>query len=206
MHARVGVLVAMTAVLALILLGGCSDDPAQDSSRDHQGSAPAPALAPALGGPTPSRHRPPHRAMDELERPVAERLARRIAAEDLTLDYLDCPHWGGTVPSAMTCTGYVEGLVTQVRVHLLASAGRRISFDARLSTGVVATRRLEDTLRSGGWTAVDCGDVAAYPARVGLRIVCRGKRGTATSYVVATVRSDTGQVSIADYTRTAAAP
>ncbi len=144
--------------------------------------------------------------MDALERPVAERLARQIAGEDLTLGYLDCPHWDGTVPSAMTCQGYVEGLVTQVQVHLLAARGRRILFDARLGTGVVATRRLEDTLRSGGWTAADCGDVAAYPARVGTRIVCRVRRDTDVNYVVATVRSHAGRVTIADYERTAAAP
>lgn len=205
MRARAAVLLAVTAAVAVGLLGGCTEDHPGDGGQDGRrssGSGPAPAL----GGPTPARHRPPHRAMDALERPVAVRLARQIAAEDLSLDYLDCPHWDGTVPSAMTCRGYVEGLVTRVPVHLLAAKGRRIVFDARMGTGVVATRRLEDTLRSGGWSDVDCGDVAAYPAQVGTRIVCRVRRGSEVTYVVATVRSQAGRVTIADYERTAAAP
>jgi hypothetical protein len=199
-RARAVLLVAATAVVAIAVLAGCSDDGAQDG-RPRQTSA----RAPALGGPVPRQHRPPHRAMNRLERPVAERLARQVAGEDLTLDFLDCPRWNGTVPSTMTCRGYVEGLVTQVRVHLLAAAGGHIGFDARISTGVVATRRLVDTLNAGGWTAVDCGDVAAYPATVGGRIVCRVHRGGRTRYVVATVRSPAGRVTIADYPSTAAA-
>ena len=208
MRARAVLLVAATAVVAIGVLAGCSQDRVQDGSQRQasaQTSAPDPAKTPDLGGPVPREHRPPHRAMNRLERPVAERLARQIAVEDLSLDFLDCPPWNGMVPITMTCQGYVEGLVTQVRVHLLAAADGRISFDARISTGVVATRRLVETLRSDGWTAVDCGDVAAYPASVGSRIVCRVRRDGSTGYVVATVRSPAGRVTIADYPSTAAA-
>lgn len=203
MRARAVVLAAVTAVVAIGVLAGCSDDSAQD--RPDRRTPSGTSAGPALGGAVPRRHRPPHHAMNSLERPVAERLARQIAVDDLTLDYLDCPPWDGAVPSAMTCRGYVEGLVAKVRVHLLAADDGGVGFDARISTGVVATRRLVMTLRSGGWSTVDCGDVAAYPASVGSRIVCRVHRAGRTRYVVATVRSQTGRVSIADYPTSAAA-
>jgi hypothetical protein len=137
-RARAVWLVAATAVVAVAVLAGCSGDGARDGSKRQtsaQTSAARLGRSPALGGPVPRPHQPPHRAMDRLERPVAERLARQIAAEDLSLDFLDCPPWDGMVPSTMTCRGYVEGLVTQVRVHLLAAADGRISFDARITTG-----------------------------------------------------------------------
>jgi hypothetical protein len=141
--------------------------------------------------------------MDPLERPLAEQLARHIAREGLSLGYLDCPRWGGTVPSRMTCRGYVDGLLVAVRVRLTA-AGKDISYDARLAGGLVATRALERRLRDDGWVHVDCGDVAAYPARVGTRIVCQVQRGSRTTYLVATVSSPAGAVMIADYASAAA--
>jgi hypothetical protein len=138
--------------------------------------------------------------MDRLEEPVADRLGRRIARQGLRLDYLDCPRWGGTVPSRMLCNGYVDGLVTKVHVLLTAAVqGRAVSFEARLADGLIATRNLESTLRRQGSSDADCGGVAAYPARVGSRIVCRVVRKGVQRYVVATVRSRSGMVMIADY-------
>jgi hypothetical protein len=143
--------------------------------------------------------------MDDLERPVAHQLARQIAADGLTLGHLDCPHWDGTVPSTMSCRGYVDELLVDVWVQLSAPHGD-VSFDARVSGGVVATRRIERTLRRDGWTAADCGEVAAYPAQAGVRIVCRVERAGRRSYVVATVRSRAGAVTIAEYARSGAGP
>ena len=190
--ARLPVLV--TAALGLMILAGCSDQPA---------AAPAARTStptPTLGGPPPHRQPVPTAAMDRLEKPVHARLAAQIARQGLTLEYLDCPHWDGAVPSRMTCRGYVDGLVARVDVHLKAAVeGKAVSFDARLLNGVIATRKLEDTLRRQGWTEVDCGAVPAYPARVGSRIVCRVKRSSELHYVVATVSDRSGAVMITDY-------
>lgn len=192
MRGREAVLVLVTAVAGIALLAACSQGRTEGTRRQS-----APAVAAAVGGPLPQHHRPPRREMDRLERPVADRLARRIAAEGLRLGYLDCPRWDGTVPSRMTCRAYVDGLVATVPLRLWA-VGRGIGFDAHLGSGVVATRRLERTLLGQGFVDVDCGEVAAYPAQVGSRIVCRVHRGDRRSYVVATVRSRSGQVTIAD--------
>lgn len=180
----------------LVAVAGCrADAPASPSS----------APPPALGGPTPHRQAPPRRAMDEAERALAHRLSGRLAAQGLTLAYLDCPRWEGEVPGRMTCRGYVDGLVADVRVLLTATEHRRVGFDARLSGGLVATSRLEETLRDSGWPDVDCGTVPAYPARVGDEIVCRAGRGGVAKLVVATVTSESGTVRMADY-RGSAAP
>jgi hypothetical protein len=136
--------------------------------------------------------------MDRLERPVADRLRRQVAGQGLTLAYLDCPAWDGSVPSRMRCRGYLDGVVAGVQV-VVRAAGAGIDFDAWLDGGLVATARLEDTLRADGWTEADCGGRPAYPARVGSRIVCRVSREGADSYVVATVRSRSGRVLIAGY-------
>jgi hypothetical protein len=138
--------------------------------------------------------------MDGLERQVADRLAREVAPQGLTLSYLDCPRWTRRVPARITCRAYVDGLVAKVRVHLRAAVdGKAVGFDADLVDGVIATRRLEQTLERRGATDVDCGDVAAYPAELGTRIVCREQRDGSTRYVVATVTSRSGRVMIADY-------
>jgi hypothetical protein len=138
--------------------------------------------------------------MDRLERPVHERLASQIVGQGLTLQYLDCPRWDGEVPSRMTCRGYVDGVVARVSVHLRAAvAGKAVGFDAKLLDGVIATRNLERTLHQQGWQRPDCGSIAAYPARVGSRIVCRVRRQAVEKYVVATVSSTAGAVMIADY-------
>jgi hypothetical protein len=140
--------------------------------------------------------------MDRLEKPVADQLARHIASQGLSLAYLDCPRWNGTVPSRMTCRGYVDGLVAQVQVLLKAAVqGRAVSFDAWLADGLIATRNLEKTLREHGWARPDCGEVPAYPADAGETLVCRVHRGSTgrARYVVATVTDRTGAVTIADY-------
>ena len=134
-------------VAALVLLGGCSDAPSSGSQRPSGSSGPTPAL----GGPPVARATPPDHAMDQLERPVAVRLARQVARQGLTLEYLDCPRWDGTVPSRMSCRAYVDGLRTGVEVVFTrAVQGKAVGFDARLARGVIATRNLERTLRRRG--------------------------------------------------------
>ena len=193
MHARLVVLPLV--VTASLLLLGCSDDPvakpAASTSTDP---------TPDLGGPVPSQVSPPKEPMDRLELPVHERLAAQVARQGLTLQYLDCPRWDGAVPSRMTCRGYVDGVLARVAVHLKAAVqGRAVSFDARLLGGVIATHNLEQTLRRQGWQDADCGAAAAYPARVGSRIVCHVRRPSDAEYVVATVSDRAGAVMIADY-------
>ncbi|NUR08915.1 MAG: hypothetical protein HOQ22_14930 [Nocardioidaceae bacterium] len=180
-------------VLAALLLAGCeSDDPAPASTR--------PTATPTPGGKAPARQEPPSRPMNDLERPVAERLRRQVVGQGLTLDYLDCPRWDGRVPVRMSCRAYVDGLVVGVAVHLRAAVeGRAVGFDASLDDGVIATRKLEQTLDERGWKRANCGEAAAYPADVGARIVCRVERDGRTRYLLATVTSRSGRVMITDY-------
>ncbi len=194
MRARAWVL-PLVGTAAVLLTGGCSGSP----SPTVADTAPS-VVPPALGAPTPARSAVPDHPMNRWERPLAARLARQVRAQGLTLDYLDCPSWDGSVPSAMSCWAWVDGLRVRVRVLLRAAApGKEVGFDARLGAGLVATRSLEDTLRGQGWTSADCGDVPAYPARVGTRIVCAVQRPGLERYVVATVRSRAGAVVITDY-------
>jgi hypothetical protein len=194
-RARAGLLPLVVAVAATLLLAGCG---AGDPTR---GADPSPSASPRVGGSTSPRTSAPGHAMDKLEKQVAARLAGQVAHQDLTLEYLDCPHWNGVVPSRMVCRAYVDGLVAKVRVLLKAGeVGTRVSFDAMLADGLIATRSLEDTLREQGWDEVDCGSAPAYPAVVGARIVCRVARDDARSrYVEATVTSRGGAVSIQAY-------
>lgn len=180
--------------LAAVLLAGCHDSTARPASGAPVGSA-----TPTLGGTPPRTARPPDAPMNHLEKPVADRLAAQIARMGLTLEYLDCPHWDGTVPTLLTCKGYVDGIVTDVLVRLEAAVrGKAVSFDARLGEGVIATSRLERTLHRSGWPGADCGDVPAYPAEVGRRVVCRVWRGSEQRFVVATVSDRSGAVMISD--------
>jgi hypothetical protein len=182
---------------ALVLLGGCTDEPAARSRAAH---TPAHTPAPRLGGPHARPHRPPHARMDRLERPVARQLAQKVAHEGLSLTYLDCPDWNGAMPRTLTCRGFVNGVVARVEVSLQAPVrGTAVSFDARLAGGVIATRTLEDTLRRQHLAHPDCGRDPAYPARVGLRVVCRVVQAGAPRYVVATVRNRRGAVTISAY-------
>ncbi len=200
-RSRPGLLVLVVA--ALVMLAACSDAPSSGSQRPSGSSGPTPAL----GGPPVARATPPDHAMDQLERPVAVRLARQVARQGLTLEYLDCPRWDGTVPSRMSCRAYVDGLRTGVDVVFTrAVQGKAVGFDARLARGVIATRNLERTLRGEGWASADCGDVPAYPARSGSEIVCRVTRAGRTQYVVATVKDRAGAVTIAGYRGTTTKP
>lgn len=176
--------------VAVLLLGSCTDGRSTERS-DAQ------PPAPRLGGPAPERVDPPLQTMNAFERPVAERLARQIAGDGLTLHHLDCPPWDKVLPDRLECRGYVDGLVAHVRVDLRRSAASQVGFDARMTDGVVATRKLERTLRGAGWSGPDCGDVAAYPARPGSRIRCRVTRAGRERYVVATVDDRAGAVTIA---------
>jgi len=138
--------------------------------------------------------------MNDLERPVRDRLAAQIKGQGLTLTYLDCPAWDHKVPTRMVCKGYVDGLVARVSVHLQAAVeGKAVGFDARLLDGVIATRKLERTLRHNGWSRADCGKAPAYPASVGSRIVCHVTRAGDDRCVVATVSDRSGAVMIGDY-------
>ena len=194
----------LAATALLVLLAGCSEGSSDGSARS---SDPSSGPTPALGGPPVVRATPPDHAMDRLERPVAVQLARQVARQGLTLEYLDCPRWDGTVPSTMSCRAYVDGLRTGVDVVFTrAVQGKAVGFDARLARGVIATRNLERTLRGEGWASADCGEVPAYPARSGSEIVCRVTRAGRAHYVVATVKDRAGAVTIADYRGTTTKP
>jgi hypothetical protein len=189
--------VPLALALVALLAQGCTG-----TSEDKPSAASASMPAPSLGGVAPHRHPEPTAPMGRLEQQVAARLARQVASQGLTLSYLDCPHWDGRVPARMTCRAYLDGLVVPVRVHLHAVVeGQAVGFDAELADGVIATRKLEETLRRQGWSDPDCGAVAAYPAVAGARIVCRVHRDGASRYVVATVANHAGRVMITDYHR-----
>jgi hypothetical protein len=198
-HARAGLLppVVTLAVTGLALLCGCTSGSADTPQRAAASGSGSPA--PSLGAPTPSRRTTPAEPMNRLEGPVARMLARQIAPQGLTLEYLDCPHWDGVVPRRLTCRAYVDGLLATATVRLAMGApGQAVDVDAWLGDGVIATDGLEDILRRQGWVRPDCGPAAAYPARVGSRIVCRVSRDGQVRYVAATVRSRAGAVMIAD--------
>ena len=174
-------------LLVLAVLAGCSDGPAGDR---RPGSVGGPSSAPS---PTPQI------PMDRLEQGVADRLADRLARQGLTLEYVDCPPWSGTVPLTVLCDGYVDGVVGEIEVRLSDGGDGRVEFDAELTAGVVATSRLVRRLEQEGWTGVDCGPRAAYPASPGLRIVCRVHRDGSAQHVAATVTGRRGRVSIEAY-------
>ena len=182
--------VVVVICVAVLLLCGCTEGRPTSRSDAQPGG-------PRLGGGTPVQQEPPPEEMNSLERPVAQRLAQQIASDGLTLEHLDCPAWDRRLPGRMMCKGYVDGLVARVRVDLAASKQGGVTFAARLTDGVVATRKLERTLLRQGWTGPDCGEVAAYPARLGSRIRCRVTRSGRPRYLVATVDDRAGGVSIA---------
>lgn len=177
----------LASLLLLGALAGCADDP-----------EPAPAGEPRLGAPSPDVSAPPEQPMDDLERPVADQLAPRLEDDGLTLEYVECPRWRGAVPSTLTCKGYVDGIVGKVKVEL-SRGPRQVEFDAWLAQGVVATTRLVERLEREGYAGVDCGATPAYPARLGMRIVCRVRGKDEVSHVVATVTDPAGHVQIAGY-------
>lgn len=174
-----------TSLVLLAVLTACGGS-------DHTSSPPRP------GAPPPVPSSPPAEPMDGLEQPVADRLAPELSDDGLTLEYVDCPPWAGEVPHHTECVGYVDGVVGDVAVELSRGRGGSVEFDAWLSEGVVATSRLVDRLEQEGWSEVECGETPAYPARVGLRIVCRAQERSETSYLVATVTDRRGEVEIVE--------
>jgi hypothetical protein len=180
--------------VSLLLLGAlaaCGDEPS--------GTADPVRAEPSLGAPAASSVSPPAEPMDRVEEPVAERLAPSLEDEDLTLEYVDCPRWDGVLPASLVCKGYVDGVLGEVDVELTQGRGGHVEFDAWLDHGVVATTRLVRRLEDEGYTDVDCGPRAAYPAAPGLRIVCRGHADGEVEHVVATVVDHDGSVRIEDY-------
>jgi hypothetical protein len=137
--------------------------------------------------------------MSSLERPVAARLARVAARQGLHLDYLRCPRWDHAMPGRLTCTGWFDGVAADVEVRLRPVVGGSLEFDARIGDGVVATRTLVRRIEQHGGTHVDCGTTPAYPARVGLEVVCATGPQAHRHYVVATVTDRAGSVEIVDY-------
>ena len=83
--------------------------------------------------------------MNRLERPVAVRLARQVARQGLTLEYLDCPRWDGVVPSRMSCRGYLDGL--RIGAFLRTAVGKDT---VRLGNDALVMRFPTD-LFSGGY-------------------------------------------------------
>ncbi|MGA8209681.1 MAG: hypothetical protein WB441_09225 [Nocardioidaceae bacterium] len=198
MRARAPMLLSL-ALLVAPLLTACQQDRSPDAA-DGAGSVASTWPAPTPGARLPALHPTPATAMDRLEAPVARRLAGRLAEDGLRLEYLECPRWDRTVPSRMRCRGYVNGLLARVMVDLHRSGpGRAVGFDAEMTAGVIATRSLHRTLDDQRWQHADCGPHPAYPATVGLTIVCRAERDGAERYLVVTVRSTTGAVAVSPY-------
>src|SRR4051812_25194871 len=136
-------LAPVMALAALLLLAGCTHGSAAGA-----GAKPAQTSSPRLGAPAPAPVQSPSSPMNKLEKPVAARLAAQVADQGLSLSYLDCPRWSGRVPARMVCRAYLDGVVASVRVHLRAAvAGKAVGFDAALADGIIATRKLERTLR-----------------------------------------------------------
>jgi hypothetical protein len=181
----------VTSLLVLgTLVSGCGD---------AGSSAPAPSGRGTPGGPSISPSAAPGRPMDDVERPVADRLAPRLEDDGLTLEYVDCPDWSGAVPASLQCRAFVDGVVAPATVQISREDGSRLVFDAWLDHGVVSTARLVERLEAQGYAEVDCGEVPAYPARAGTRIMCEVDGGAGAGHVVATVVDARGHVRIEDY-------
>src|SRR6476620_6175214 len=122
MRGRLLPLLLVAAVLGVAGVAGCSRDPAP---RGSSSATRSPSAPPSLGGPATSARAVPAGPMNSVERPVAAQLAGKIRRQGLTLDYLDCPAWDGTVPARMTCSAYLDGVVARVHVHLRAAVEGR---------------------------------------------------------------------------------
>lgn len=184
----------VATLLAVGALAACGDEGATPGDAE-----PADRSSPTLGASAPAPAEPPREPMDRLERPVAERLAPRLEDDGLSLEYVQCPGWPGTVPAELECKGYVDGVVGEVAVELTVGEHGRVEFDAWLDHGVLATSRLVERLEDEGYTDVDCGPTPAYPAHEGMRIVCRADEGGDPTHVVAEVTDEEGAVRIEDY-------
>lgn len=179
------------AVVVLLVLSACGGD------GDGQGDGDA--ASPPLGAASPPRLTPPAEALDDVEKPVMDRLAPRVRKDGLHLEHVDCPGWGGHLPARLRCRAWVDGVLGSVQVRLHRGTDERVEFDAWFHDGVVATSRLVRKLTDEGYDRVDCGPVRAYPARVGMRIVCRVQSDGESGHVVATVTDRSGVVRVQDY-------
>ncbi|HSV40381.1 MAG TPA: DUF4333 domain-containing protein [Nocardioidaceae bacterium] len=178
---------ALAASVVLLGLLGCSEqfnDP--------------PAETPELGGARPTTSSP-EVTMDDLERQVSRRLGRQVAAHRLHLDALECPVWGGAVPTSLSCRGWFDSVPGTVRVKLRRDASGMVAFDASLTGGVVATAMLVDDLVGRGYEDVDCGTVPAYPTEVGSTITCAVTSDDVRSQVVVTITDAKGSVTISAF-------
>ena len=186
-------LVATALVLPVLALGlaGCTSD--QPRTAAHLARA-----TPTPGGPSTAPDPAPVGPMSPLEQAVAARLRGVARHHGLLLQHLRCPAWDHRMPGRVRCTGWFSGVRADVQVRLTRVAGGSLLFDAWIGDGVVATRQLVRRLEQRGATDVDCGATAAYPARVGLRIVCAGGPVAHRHYWVATVTDTSGSVRIVD--------
>lgn len=137
--------------------------------------------------------------MDDLEKPIAERLGHQVAEQGLHLEGLDCPRWSGEVPAAFECEGWFDGVPGQVAVRLTEGKNGAVAFDAELLGGVIATARLVDELVGKGYDDVDCGSVAAYPTDVGSTITCAVTKDGTHLHVLATITDGNGAVAITEF-------
>lgn len=196
MRTRLACLVAA----ALLALCGCTGGGARDAPRAASSAGSPSGPHPTPGGQATVRpEAQPTQPMDDLEKPIARRLASQVAGQGLKLDYLNCPRWDRKVPGDLHCVGFFDGVRAAVRVRLRAMHSGAVSFEATLQRGIVATHALVDRLRRMGYRRVDCGDAPAYPASVGSRLVCAVSRDGRRSYVVATVTDRSGAVMIRGY-------
>ena len=178
-------------VAALILASGCSGTADPEVAPQRTPSA--------LGGETATEAEPPADEMNLVEKTIAQDLSRRLRAQELSLDYLDCPRFHHSPRRAqVVCQGYLAGVVADVRVTLWGRRDNR-RYDASLDDGVIATSNLVRRLAAEGYRKIDCGDLPAYRSSVGDQIICTVTKGERQKYVVATVTTSSGAVEISDY-------
>ncbi|MGH3509694.1 MAG: hypothetical protein ACRDPI_05615 [Nocardioidaceae bacterium] len=180
---------ARLVLMTIALMAGCA----------ACASSPMGRSTPHVGGPVFLHVAAPHRPMNALERPIAQRLAGWARAQGLHVDGVWCPRWDHDMPEALTCQAWFDGVPANVRIRLDRMRHRWVGYDARVVRGVVATARLEQRLRRSGYAHPDCGRTRAYPVRLGLKLVCKVHRNGHASYVVATVVSRGGAVSVRGY-------
>lgn len=159
----------------------------------------APTDPPTVGANRPAATAtPPAGRMDRWERHIAARLDRRLRDDGLRLDHLSCPRWRAHASATVTCDAYLHGVRAEV-VVVVRPDGDGMDYDARIVGGVVATRALERQVLDAGYRRVDCGEVAAYPADVGLEVLCSCRDATGgPALVVARVTDWGGSVEIAE--------
>lgn len=186
---------ALTCLL-LVLATGCTSG--TTGSAPDPSSTLTPSSTPRVGGAT-TRAPHPGRPMSRMERYIAGKLASKVVDEGLDLEYLDCPTWGRRMPHTINCEGFFNGVVGEVEVRLDATAGGLVAYDAKLTNGVISTRKLVERLEADGYRQVNCGDAPAYPADVGSEVVCSVDKVGDRVFVVARVSDLSGGVLIREY-------